>query len=47
VEPQPAEAARYEAYFRQVYQQLYLTLRSLHHKIYELQSFADEPVTES
>lgn len=38
VEPNPAEAALYDKCFRQVYQQLYLTLKPLHHTIYQLQS---------
>lgn len=47
VEPDGADAAVYERYFRKVYQQLYLTLRSLHHTIYELQSGTDEPAAKS
>jgi len=38
IEPAPSEAALYDAYFRQVYQQLYPTLRPLHHTIYHLQT---------
>ncbi|HXV97354.1 MAG TPA: FGGY family carbohydrate kinase, partial [Anaerolineae bacterium] len=37
VEPTPDEAARYDLYFRQVYQQLYPTLRPLHHILHHLQ----------
>lgn len=47
VEPDRADAAVYDRYFRQVYRQLYSTLRSLHHAIYELQSDSHEPVAES
>lgn len=38
VEPAADQVALYEACFRQVYQQLYLSLRSLHHTIYQLQN---------
>lgn len=38
VEPVADQVALYEAYFRQVYQQLYLSLRSLHHAIYQFQN---------
>jgi xylulokinase len=38
VEPVADEAALYETYFRQVYQQLYVALRPLHHTIYQLQT---------
>jgi xylulokinase len=38
IEPVADEVALYEAYFRQVYQQLYLTLRPLHHTLYQLQN---------
>lgn len=38
VEPLAEQVALYETYFRQVYQQLYLTLRPLHHTIYQLQN---------
>jgi len=38
IEPAPSEAALYDAYFRQVYQQLYPALRPLHHTIYRLQT---------
>jgi xylulokinase len=38
VEPDPDEAARYDLYFRQVYQQLYPTLRPLHHILHHLQT---------
>jgi xylulokinase len=36
VEPATDQVALYEAYFRQVYQQFYLTMRPLHHTIYQL-----------
>jgi xylulokinase len=38
IEPLADQVALYETYFRQVYQQLYLTLRPLHHTIYQLQN---------
>lgn len=38
VEPLAEQVALYETYFRQVYQQLYLALRPLHHTIYQLQN---------
>ncbi len=38
IEPAADEVAWYEAGYRQVYQQLYLTLRPLHHAIYQLQN---------
>lgn len=38
IEPVADQVALYEAHFRQVYQQLYLSLRSLHHTIYQLQN---------
>jgi sugar (pentulose or hexulose) kinase len=37
VEPLAGQVALYDAYFRQIYQQLYNTLRPLHRSIYELQ----------
>jgi xylulokinase len=37
VEPEPALAETYEAYFRRVYQHAYPALRSLHHAIHELE----------
>jgi xylulokinase len=37
IEPDPDQAQHYEAYFRQVYQKLYLALRPLHHTLYGLQ----------
>jgi xylulokinase len=37
IEPEAGQAKLYEAYFRQLYQQLYLALRPLHHALYELQ----------
>lgn len=37
VEPVADQAALYEAYFRQVYRDLYSSLRPLHHAIYSLQ----------
>jgi xylulokinase len=37
IEPVAGQVELYEAYFRQVYQQLYLALRPLHHALYELQ----------
>jgi xylulokinase len=40
VEPAPDQVALYDAYFRQVYQPLYPTLRSLHHTIHRLQHAA-------
>lgn len=36
VEPDAGLAPRYEAYFRQVYQKIYLALRDLHHASYRL-----------
>ncbi len=36
IEPVAAEAALYETYYQQVYRQLYLTLKPLHHTIYQL-----------
>jgi xylulokinase len=36
IEPVAAEAALYETYYQQVYRQLYLTLKPLHHAIYQL-----------
>jgi xylulokinase len=38
VEPVGDQVALYDAYFRQVYRQIYLSLRSLHHTIYQLQN---------
>jgi xylulokinase len=38
VEPNATEAALYDAYFRQVFQHFYLTLRPLHHTIHRLQN---------
>ena len=38
IEPAAAEVAFYDRAFHEVYQQLYLSLRSLHHTIYELQN---------
>lgn len=38
VEPLAEQVALYETYFHQVYQQLYLALRPLHHTIYQLQN---------
>jgi len=40
VEPVADQMVLYEAYFRQVYQRIYPTLRSLHHTIYQLQNSA-------
>ncbi len=40
VEPVADQVSLYEAYFRQVYQQIYLTLRPLHHATYQLQNAA-------
>src|SRR5262249_25687453 len=40
IEPIPDEAALYDAYFRQVFQHLYITLRPLHHVIHQLQADA-------
>lgn len=42
VEPVTAEVEQYEAYFRQVYQQIYLALRPLHHTVYRLQHPGDD-----
>jgi xylulokinase len=42
VEPIPDEVALYDTHFRQVFQHLYLSLRSLHHTIHELQNQPDE-----
>jgi len=38
IEPVADQVALYDVYFRQVYQQIYPTLRSLHHTIYRLQT---------
>lgn len=38
VEPVAAEVAHYEAIYQQVFQPLYLTLKPLHHAIYQLQN---------
>ena len=40
VEPVADQVVLYEAIFRQVYRQIYLTLRPLHHTIYQLQNTA-------
>lgn len=37
IEPEAGQAQLYEAYFRQIYQKLYLALRPLHHTLYGLQ----------
>jgi xylulokinase len=42
VEPVADEVQQYEAYFRQVYRQLYMTLRPLHHALYGLQHQNDD-----
>jgi xylulokinase len=42
IEPDEADAALYDSYFRRVYQNLYPTLRALHHTIYDLQNPPDD-----
>lgn len=42
VEPEADHVPAYEAYFHQVYRQLYTSLRPLHHAIYRLQSQRDD-----
>jgi xylulokinase len=38
IDPVADQTSLYDAYFRQIYRQIYLTLRPLHHTIYELQN---------
>jgi xylulokinase len=40
IQPIPDEAALYDAYFHQVFQHFYLTLKPLHHQIHQLQNLA-------